>query len=156
MHFLNILCRPRKCANYPVFSQLDPQLTGFCRSGIGGILSHEKALLEGGVLGTTYQPEGLLPALMVSNAPQLILSCAYFAFNALYTRILAESEWQAFSMAYRPLRVTSPQGEQWSTYRLQLPYKYSIPLLGTSIFMHWITSNSIFIFITEGGELYPS
>lgn len=90
---------------------------------------------------------------MLPNAPQIILSCAYFAYNALFTRMLAESEWQSFSMGYRPLRVTNPRGEQRSTFRLQLPYRYSIPLLVISIFLHWITSNALFLFMSEGGKL---
>lgn len=89
---------------------------------------------------------------MLPNTAQLILSCAYFSYNALYTRLLAELEWQSFSMDFRPLRVTNPQGQQRSTFRLQLPYRYSIPLLVVSIFLHWITSNAIFTFMSEGGK----
>lgn len=101
----------------------------------------------------SWFPTGnFIASVLLPNTPQLILSCAYFAYNALYTRLLTESEWQSFSLGYRPLRVTSPQGEQWSTFRLQLPYRYSIPLLVTSILLHWITSNAIFLFVGEGGK----
>lgn len=93
-----------------------------------------------------------LASVLLPNTPQLILSCAYFAYNALYTRLLTESEWQSFSLGYRPLRVTNPQGEQWSTFRLQLPYRYSIPLLVTGILLHWITSSAIFLFMSDGGK----
>lgn len=47
--------------------------------------------------------------------------------------------------------MTSGQGEQLSTYRLQLPYRYSIPLLTISILLHWLVSNTIYISIAEGG-----
>lgn len=111
-------------------------------------------MLEGGVFVDRRFPTGnFLASVMLPNIPQLILSCAYFVYNALYTRLLTESEWQSFSMGYRPLRTTNPRGEQWSTFRLQLPYRYSVPLLVTSILMHWITSNAIFVFISEGGKL---
>lgn len=119
-----------------------------------GIFSHEQSILKGGVLKADWFPTGnFLASVLLPNTPQLILSCAYFAYNALYTRMLTESEWQSFSLGYRPLRVTNPQGEQWSTFRLQLPYIYSIPLLVTSILLHWITSNAIFLFMSEGGKL---
>lgn len=83
--------------------------------------------------------------------PQIALSLSYFSYNALFTRLQAESEWNAYSVDYKPLRVTSRQGEQLSTYRLQLPYRYSIPLLTTSILLHWLVSNTIYISIAEGG-----
>lgn len=41
---------------------------------------------------------------------------------------------------------------QYSTYRLQLPYKYSIPLILMSIFLHWLLSNTLYLFISEGGK----
>jgi hypothetical protein len=48
------------------------------------------------------------------------------------------------------LRVSqNPQGEQRSSYFLQLPYRYAIPLLGFSAVMHWLVSQSIFIVIVE-------
>jgi hypothetical protein len=107
----------------------------------------------GGVFFARWFPTGnFVATVMLANTPQLILSCAYVAYNALYTRMLTESEWQSFSMGYRPLRVTNPQGKQWSTFRLQLLYRYSIPLLVTSIFLHWVTSIAIFSFMSEGGR----
>lgn len=110
-------------------------------------------MVHGGVLEAGWYPLGnFVASVILPNIPQLLLSFAYFAYNALYTRLLAESEWQSFSTGYRPLRVTHPQGEQCSTHRLQLPYRYSIPLLITSILLHWITSNAIFFFMSEGGK----
>lgn len=38
-----------------------------------------------------------------------------------------------------------PQGEQRSTYWLQLPYAYSIPLITASATLHWLISQSIFL-----------
>ena len=43
----------------------------------------------------------------------------------------------------------NPQGEQRSSYFLQLPYRYAIPLLGFSAVMHWLVSQSIFLVIVE-------
>ena len=54
-------------------------------------------------------------------------------------------EWDEYSRHRKPLRVTTPQGRQRSTYRLQLPYRYSIPLLITAGILHWLTSQSIFL-----------
>ena len=58
--------------------------------------------------------------------------------------LLAE-EWSAYASKRRFLRVTSPIGGQRSTYRLQLPYRYGIPLLIGSSALHWLVSQSIFI-----------
>lgn len=83
---------------------------------------------------------------------QLILSFCYFALNSFLTRIQVEEEWNSYSRSYKPLRVSHPRGQQISHYRLQLPYKYSIPLIGMSILLHWILSNAIFLTIIEGGK----
>ncbi len=42
------------------------------------------------------------------------------------------------------LRVTSPKGTQRSTYWLQLPYTYSLPLLILSSLLSWLASQSFF------------
>lgn len=90
--------------------------------------------------------------LLVANTPQLILSFCYFSLNSFFTRVQVEEEWNSYSLSYKPLRVSDPKGEQVSNYRLQLPYIYSIPLIGISIILHWILSNAIFLSIIEGGK----
>ena len=87
----------------------------------------------------------LLPLTMVANTPQLILSICYLAYNGLFTRMLAEFEWSKYSVEFRALRVTEPRGSQNSTYRLQLPYRFSIPLMIVSIALHWLYSNCIYV-----------
>ncbi|ETS78796.1 hypothetical protein PFICI_08649 [Pestalotiopsis fici W106-1] len=89
--------------------------------------------------------------LLIANAPQMLLSTCYFSYNTFFTRLAVETEWNSFSLRYQPLRVSYPLGDQTSKYRLQLPYKYSVPLLAMSILLHWLVSNTIYIFITEGG-----
>ncbi|KAI0843705.1 hypothetical protein F5Y06DRAFT_255622 [Hypoxylon sp. FL0890] len=88
---------------------------------------------------------------MTANSLQLLLSLWYLAFNNLFTRLQMAREWALFSEDYHPLRVTDPQGEQYATYRLQLPYKYSLPLIAVSILLHWLLSNTIYVFISTGG-----
>ncbi|KAK4445901.1 hypothetical protein QBC34DRAFT_412431 [Podospora aff. communis PSN243] len=87
---------------------------------------------------------------VLANTPQLILSMCYFAYNGLFTRILSEWEWARFSTGYTTLRVTHRKGQQRSTYRLQLPYRWSLPLLSVSALLHWLYSNSLYITIYEG------
>ncbi|KAM0343801.1 hypothetical protein ACHAPU_008230 [Fusarium lateritium] len=87
----------------------------------------------------------LTPLTMVANTPQLVLSICYLAYNGLFTRMLAEFEWSKYSVEFRSLRVTEPKGKQNSTYRLQLPYRFSIPLIIVSTLLHWIYSNCIYV-----------
>lgn len=96
-----------------------------------------------------------LGALLTANTPQLILSFCYFSFNSFLTRIQVEEEWSSYSHSYKPLRVSNPKGAQVSNYRLQLPYRYSIPLIAISITLHWVLSNAIFLIIIEGGRSCP-
>ncbi|KAI0096094.1 hypothetical protein GGR51DRAFT_568865 [Nemania sp. FL0031] len=91
-------------------------------------------------------------AILLVNSPQLLLSFFYLAYNNLFTRIQMAKEWGLLASTYRPLRVTHPQGtEQFATYRLQLPYKYSLPLIAISISLHWLLSNTIYIYVSLGG-----
>lgn len=90
-------------------------------------------------------PAGVILIVLVANSPQILLSFLYFAYNGLFTCMLLAEEWSAYSTKRRFLRVTSPTGGQRSTYRLQLPYRYGIPLLICSSALHWLVSQSIFL-----------
>ncbi|KAF4458711.1 hypothetical protein FALBO_14546 [Fusarium albosuccineum] len=91
------------------------------------------------------QSMSLIGLTMLSNTPQLALSICYMASNGLLTRMLTEFEWSRYSTDFRTLRVTVPKGQQRSTYRLQLPYRWSIPLLTVSGVLHWIYSNCLYV-----------
>lgn len=54
-------------------------------------------------------------------------------------------EWSEFAHSRKPLRVTSPFGQQRLTYWLSLPYRFAIPLLVASMLLHWLTSQAIFL-----------
>jgi hypothetical protein len=89
--------------------------------------------------------------LLLANIPQVFLSFCYFSYNTFFTRLVVEQEWNAFSLTpHKPLRVSNPQGAQISSYRLQLPYLYSIPLLAVSVLLHWLLSNSVYLIVDEG------
>ncbi|KAH7002924.1 hypothetical protein EDB82DRAFT_531416 [Fusarium venenatum] len=97
------------------------------------------------VAAHTFGRSSLVTLTVVANLPQLVLSFCYFTYNGLLTRILSELEWSKYSIKHRALRVTEPKGEQSSTYRLQLPYRFSVPLIIISTLLHWIYSNCIYV-----------
>ncbi|KAI1418430.1 hypothetical protein F5Y13DRAFT_176522 [Hypoxylon sp. FL1857] len=99
-------------------------------------------------------PMTFVSGVLLANSPQLLLSFCYLAYNNLFTRLQMAREWSLFSEGYHPLRVTDPKGDQYSTYRLQLPYKYSIPLILISIFLHWLLSNTIYLFVSTGAGYF--
>ncbi|EEP76049.1 predicted protein [Uncinocarpus reesii 1704] len=84
-------------------------------------------------------------AIVLVNMPQLILSLSYLVINRNMTAMLTARELSTFASKRKPLRVTSPAGEQRSTYFLQLPYRYAIPLVFVSTVLHWLVSQSFFI-----------
>ena len=102
---------------------------------------------------------GLLQAVLLANIPQILLSVLYLAYNSIYTCMLLAAEWSSYAYHRKALRVTEPEGVQRSTYRLQLPYKYGIPLLIISTLLHWLVSQSIFLArvnsITRDGKIDP-
>jgi hypothetical protein len=79
------------------------------------------------------------------NTPQLLFSTMYFMYNGMFTSMLTAAEWTQFAVRRKRLRVSRPKRGQRSTYWLQLPWKYSLPLLGTSVLLHWLVSRSLFI-----------
>lgn len=87
----------------------------------------------------------LLKMVMIANCPQIYFSVLYFLYNRSYTAMLAMAEWTRFSLERKSLRVSNPVGIQRSTYWLQLPYLYSVPLLVGSGLVHWILSESLFL-----------
>ncbi|KAI0180980.1 hypothetical protein GGR52DRAFT_577653 [Hypoxylon sp. FL1284] len=109
------------------------------------------SFLESGDNALANSPFTFFEGVLTANSPQLLLSLCYLAYNNLFTRLQAAQEWALFSEKYRPIRVTDPQGEQFATYRLQLPYKYSLLLIAVSIVLHWLLSNAIYLFVSTGG-----
>ncbi|KAF5558951.1 hypothetical protein FMEXI_146 [Fusarium mexicanum] len=91
------------------------------------------------------QSASLLGLTMISNTPQLLLSMCYMTLNGVITRMLAELEWASYGINFKSLRVTNPRGDQRSTYRLQLPYRWSVPLLAISSILHWVYSNCFYL-----------
>ncbi|KAF7532875.1 hypothetical protein G7054_g7579 [Neopestalotiopsis clavispora] len=143
-------------AYYPIFLILAALLIGTVFSGLvgGGDFktfgkSEDPHTVQFGSAQLDY-----LSTLIVVNIPQVLLSFVYLTVNTLYTQLQVEQEWNAYAREYTPLRVSYPAGEQTTTYRLQLPYKYSIPLVVVSILLHWIVSNSIFLLVVEGIASY--
>ena len=88
---------------------------------------------------------GLLTTVLLANSPQLLLSFLYFSYNGIFTCMLMVQEWNGYAHKRKPLRVTSPTEKQRSTYYLQLPYRWGLPLLIGSGLLHWLVSQSIFL-----------
>ncbi|KAG0126946.1 hypothetical protein HOY82DRAFT_626469, partial [Tuber indicum] len=93
--------------------------------------------------------KNITQAILLGSLPQAILSFLYLSYNSLLTCMLSSHEWSLFSHHHRSLRVTSPGPGQSSTYWLQLPYTYAIPLMTLSWLLHWLMSQSIFFLRVE-------
>ncbi|KAH8153021.1 uncharacterized protein LAJ45_02608 [Morchella importuna] len=111
--------------------------------GFGSVNTLALAETPTNASSTSYR--ALVSAVLLSNLPQVIFSFLYLLYNSLFTCMLLASEWERFATDRRPLRTTTPKGEQRSTYFLHLPYRYSIPLMIGSLVMHWFISQSIFL-----------
>ncbi|KAH0842981.1 hypothetical protein FOPE_07835 [Fonsecaea pedrosoi] len=86
---------------------------------------------------------------LIANAPQALFSFLYVCYNSLFTVMFLSRELMRFSVTAgrgrKYLRVSEAKGEQKSTYFLNLPFKYGIPLLVGSGLMHWLVSQSVFL-----------
>lgn len=101
--------------------------------------------------------QGFAASVLLANLPQLVSSLLYMSYNGLYTCMHLAHEYSGFAKHRKPLRVTTPRGKQRTTYWLQLPYSYSVPLLVTSVLLHWLVSQSLFLvrisFWSDGVEM---
>ncbi|KAH0371106.1 hypothetical protein KCU65_g2162, partial [Aureobasidium melanogenum] len=101
-------------------------------------------------LFTIFKPgsnssSSLIAAVLLANAPQLLITFVYFTYNSVFTSMVMGSEWSQFAYQRKPLRVSNPTGQQQSTYRLQLPYRYGVPLMMLIVSLHWMISQTIFV-----------
>lgn len=84
-------------------------------------------------------------AAIVVNLPQVLFSSMYFVFNATLTMMHSAHEWGSFTKHRKALRVSSPRGQQRSTYWLQLPWSYSLSLITASGLLHWLLGRSVYL-----------
>ena len=117
-------------------------LRGFLDLGIGAV--HPSTLISGLSLAS-IGGSTVIASVLIANIPQPILSFLYLLFNGVFTSMLLADEWSDFAHERKPLRVSDPKLGQRSTYFLQLPYRYAVPLLILSGVLHWSVSQSIFI-----------
>lgn len=84
--------------------------------------------------------------IILANLAQPVLSFLYFSYNGLFTAMLLGYEWVSYAHQRKGLRVSRPaEGAQRSTYFLQLPYRFALPLMVLSGVLHWLVSQSIFL-----------
>lgn len=93
---------------------------------------------------------GLIANVVVANVPQLLLSFLYLNYNGLMTVMSLAREWSRYAVRRQGLRVsTNRRGAQRSTYFLQLPYRFSLPIVVATGALHWLISQSIFLVSVE-------
>jgi hypothetical protein len=93
----------------------------------------------------------------LANMPQVLLSMCYLNLNTICTSMASAAEWNGLATSRKGLRVTKPFGEQRSTYFLQLPYRWALPLMIISGCLHWLLSQTFFLtrtdFFSQDGNL---
>jgi hypothetical protein len=82
---------------------------------------------------------------LIINASQLLVSIVYVTYNSLLTRMLSFNEDSRFAAQRHTVCVSRPAGEQRSPYYLQVPYRYSIPLLISIALLHWLISRGSYL-----------
>lgn len=94
---------------------------------------------------SAYNRTNIMSLVVAANTPQLALSLVYLVLNRFASEMANSSEWASYAYERKGLRVTQPKGQQRSTYYLQLPYKFAVPLLVTNTALHYTVSQSLFV-----------
>ena len=74
--------------------------------------------------------------ILLANAPQLALSFIYVFYNGLLTSMVQSAEYLRFSTHSKVLPLSAPVGGQRSTFWLNIPYPYTIPLMIATSVLH--------------------
>jgi hypothetical protein len=134
---------------YGVFTMPGAAPSAIWSFGFGQATQHTLMTFQG-VRRRMITVSGILANVLIANSPQVILSILYFTGNGLLTSMLLSHEWSSYAHKRKALRVSCrPEGQQRSSYFLQLPWRYAIPTVTIGIILHWLASQSIFIVTVE-------
>ncbi|KEQ69019.1 hypothetical protein M436DRAFT_57197 [Aureobasidium namibiae CBS 147.97] len=97
------------------------------------------------LLKSQFSTASILLNAWLTNIPQLFFSFTYFNLNGIFTRMALAKEWNTMASQRKGLRVSHPEKAQRSTYFLQLPYRWAIPLTIGSGSLHWLISQTLFM-----------
>lgn len=97
------------------------------------------------IVRSAFTTGGILLNAWLTNIPQLIFSFTYFNLNGIFTSMALAQEWNTMGARRKGLRVSHPEMAQRSTYFLQLPYRWAIPLTVGSGALHWLISQTLFL-----------
>ncbi|KAJ5094409.1 hypothetical protein N7456_010270 [Penicillium angulare] len=112
-------------------------------SGMGEISAERVGALHESRM--SFPDWGFFPTILAVNLPQAAITVIYAIYNNVLTRTLLCAEYNSYAVKRKPLRVSFPTGEQRGTYRLSIPYRYSIPFLATFTTAHWLCSQAIYL-----------
>jgi len=112
---------------------------------IPGTLSRWGTSSNAALVQSHFSTASILLNAWLPNTLQLFFSFTYFNLNGIFTSMALAKEWSTMASQRKGLRVSHPERAQRSTYFLQLPYRWAIPLTVGSGFLHWLTSQTIYL-----------
>ena len=134
---------------YGLHSMPGASPSDFWNIGFGQATEHT-LITFAGIRRRMIRAQGTLSNVLIANSGQAVLSFLYFTCNGLLTTMFLSHEWSSYAIQRKGLRVSSkPHGQQRSTYFLQLPFRYAIPMMICGTVLHWLASQSIFLIAVE-------
>lgn len=107
--------------------------------------SHNEVLSNFANLSTSSSFLSMTINAILINSPQLAISIAFVLYDNLIASMFVTCEASKFAKTRKVLRVSCPRGSQKSTYWLQLPYRYSLPLMMSAVAIHWLISRGVYL-----------
>lgn len=86
------------------------------------------------------QPGSTIDVLATINSPHLALTFGYRVFNDLLSILLISDEFCRYAVHRKTLRASVPVGTQRTSYFLNQPFRYALPLTCSMGLLHWFVS----------------
>jgi hypothetical protein len=82
---------------------------------------------------------------ILANIPQIFLSVIYVLYLGIMTSMFLAADWSAYAFKAQTLMLSTPSGNQRSTWLFGAPPAWGFLLLSFLTALHWLLSQSIFI-----------
>ena len=101
-------------------------------------------------IGWAWKSASMLRSIVVANLGHAIFGTLYILYNNVFYCMIFAGEWSRYALHRKGLRVSeAPRGAQRTVYFFLMPYKLAFPIMGFSVAIHTLISQTAFLVNVE-------